>query len=155
MAGGVEAVRVGEMRVLKAQVAHLGVHAIDEAGHVAGNVARDGDGGVVAGGQEQAVKEIAHRQAHPRLQAHDGPVAGEEVVDVDVDDLIRVAGLDSDERGHDLRDAGRRQASMRVLIEEELAALIVDDGGGERRDRRWLRLALERKRSASSAEASR
>ena len=131
VARGIEAVRIGEVGVLQAQVARLGVHAVDERRDVAGDVAGNGDRGVGARGQEEAIQQVAHRKRHARLQSHHRAIAGEEAIDVDGHHIVRIGRLGRHNRRHDLRDAGRRQTVVGVLRVEQVVAVVGDDSGGD------------------------
>ncbi len=72
MIGRVEAMRVGEVGVVHAESGCFLVHELDEGVDAATDVFGELNGGVVAGGQEEAVEQILDGDDHAGLEAHDG-----------------------------------------------------------------------------------
>lgn len=137
-AGGVHEVGVGQAQLLRG-----GVHHVGEGVFAAGDMLGQGDAGVVAGLDDDAMQQVAHRDLaadldeHPRTAGAPGMFAdGDQVV------LADAAGLDllgGDVGGHQFGQAGRRQALVAVVLDQNLAALAVHQDvrlGGQLRRRR-------------------
>ena len=126
------------MRV-RAQFRRARVHSRRERLRAAGHMLGDGDGGVVAAAQKQAVEHLLHGQclAHAQIDGRARHAAG---VFGGRHFLIQRAVLQRQQRGHDLRGRGHGEALVLVLAKKHAAALRVDQhrtfgGHGQRRRR--------------------
>ena len=124
VAVGVEAVGVDKMRV-RAQFRRARVHPRRERLRAAGHMLGDGDGGVVAAAQKQAVEHLLHGQclAHAQIDGRARHAAG---VFRGRHFLVQRAVLQRQQRGHDLRGRGHGEALVLVLAKKHAAALRVD-----------------------------
>ncbi|MNC35961.1 hypothetical protein D3C75_844610 [compost metagenome] len=120
--GGVHEVAVGH-----AQAGGGGVHQVGEGVLAAGDVLGHRDAGVVAGLDDDAVQQVAqgHLGAdldeHPRAAGAPGVLAdGDQVLLAD----LALADLQGgDVGGHQLGQAGRRQALVAALLDQHAAAV--------------------------------
>ncbi len=120
-------VRVGEMRIGEAESVGFGIHLGDERRLAAANCLGDHDGGVITRRDQQAIEQVAQGETLGRTESHDR-VAGELArVHVGRHDLIEVAGLKREQRGHDLGHAGRRQSGVNVFPPDERSRIAVDN----------------------------
>ena len=132
-----EPVGVGEVGVLHAQLLRPLVHPLHESGDVPGHGDGQGVGGLIGGGYHQAVEQVVDgdllsglevggggvlRHAHKGLLRHgDQSVHGQ---------LAPADGLQGQQAGHDLCDAGGIPDIVGVLLVEDLAGVQVHQQGG-------------------------
>ena len=113
MPGLIEAVRVGIVCVLEAHglssVVHPGHEAVDGP---AANRFGNGQRGVVARVQQQAIQGVLQRQRVTGIEADDRRLGQRSL---GCPDGIGESGMiQRDERGHHLRQAGRRQTCVSI-----------------------------------------
>ena len=121
VAAVVEARRRGVARAAEPQTGGFFVHAHDELVDGSGDVLGERDGGVVAGGQQQAVEQAL--QAHMPAERQHADLRALHVDGLAGDEHGRVGrrGLDGQERGHHLGEARDRHAQVWVVLPEHLA----------------------------------
>ena len=127
---GVQAVGVREGGVGHPQLRRRLVHQGHEMGHVPRHRVRDGHGGVVAGGEQEAVEQGLQRQLLPRLQVH-GAALHPGGVPAHGTDHAEVGAPDGDEGRHQLRGGGDAHPGVGVLAVEHPAAVCVHQDGGD------------------------
>ena len=130
-----EAVAVHEVRVRHANLLRLRVHALDEGRLRAGDVDGHVVGRVVRRVDEHGVQQLAEGRGIGLHVAGGLRLAAEVGVGDRADVVQGLAGVERDDRRHDLRDGGHRELLVRVLGEEHVARLVHHDGGlrlGER-----------------------
>ena len=139
----VEAVRIDIMCRCQAEARGALVHPANEAGDPlrAACVARlradatsDCGGGVVAGGEKQAIEERFEREVFPAAEAH--ARLADEIAWHDRDPFRRGGVFEGDERGHDFRERGGGGRLVARLREEGLTAADIKDDRAPRDDRR-------------------
>lgn len=128
MALGIQAVGVREGRIGHPQLRRRLVHQCHKAGHVPRHRVRDGHGGIVAGGEQQAVEQGLQRQLLPRLQVH-GTALHPGGVPAHGADHIKVRVPDGHESRHQLRGGGDAHPGVGVLAVEHPAAVRVHQDG--------------------------
>ena len=108
------------------------VHAGDELVDAAGDVLCERDGGVVAGGQQQAVEQALER--HVAAEREHADLRPGHVDGLLGDEHGRVGrrGGDGEQRGHHLREAGDGQAHVGVALPEHLTGGQVEQQPGAR-----------------------
>ena len=108
------------------------VHLVDKGGVRARDVAPDGQRGIVAGGQHEAVEQVAQTEAVAGQKAHDRAAAhGAASRRRRRPRSSRPPCSRARMSGGDLGQAGRRQGDVSVLVEEHSAGRLVDHDGGE------------------------
>ena len=125
-AGGVH-----EVRVLHAELLGGLVHHVGEGVFTTGDVFGQGDAGVVAGLDDDAVQQVIHGHLAVDRQEHGGTTGrratgtpgvladGHQVL---LADLALANFQGGDVGGHQLGQAGRRQALIAVVLHQHLAA---------------------------------
>jgi hypothetical protein len=124
VAAGVEPVRVHEVGVAQAERARLRVHpGHEETAPAVGGVVGQRDRSVVRALDERCLDQLADREAIPGPEV-DGRLADGRGAFGHPHHLAETGMLERDEHGHQLRDAGDRQALPGMALEQHLA------GGG-------------------------
>ncbi len=123
-----EPVGIGEMGVVHAELARLGVHEHNELIHgtrdVLGNVAR----GIVARVDEHDAQKIAERRSVIRGESRRLRV-GPEIDVVDRADGVEIhPAVESDDRRHDLGDRCHAHLTLYVLAPQDASRGVDDDG---------------------------
>ena len=134
MSGGGQAGAVEKVGVGHAQLGRTLVHAGDEGLLAARQMLRQGHGGVVGGDHSDTLQQLPHGELLPLLQidlraAHARGVGG------DGDRLIPadqagVQGLEQQQQGHDLGDAGGLVLGVGVFFIEDDAGVPLHEQGG-------------------------
>ena len=126
----VEAVGVGEVGALAAQLPGFPVHVGHKLLHAAVHRLGQSLGRVVGGGEEEAVEQFLHRQLFPGFQVGAGLVRegfpGGQLADGDhgvLCQLARLQGLHHQQGGHHLGDAGGVGIVVGVHIVQYLAVV--------------------------------
>ena len=128
----VQAAGVHKVRVDAAQLGGLLVHHVGKGLVVAGHVAGQDIGGLVARGQQQAGEKILDGQGLPRHQAR-GRAVGGDLIEVGLRDrlgLVKVCVVKDHQGAHDLGHRGRVAALGGVLVVDDGVGGAVDDHGG-------------------------
>ena len=120
------AVNGDEVGVGHAQLRRLVVHELGEGFGGPGQLLRDGDGGVVAGGEHESVEQIPDGPLLTGFQPHEGVILLVEVDGVFGDGglLVQPARFDGQHAGEDLDGAARGTLGIGVLFDA------VEGGGG-------------------------
>ena len=120
--------RVGEVRVLEAELDGLLVHELDELVVGTGDVARDGHRGIVAGLHEQRLEQLVHGQRLTGPQER-GRLPHLRGCRRDGDGGVQVGPLERDDGGHDLGDA-RHGSALALAARPQDPAISVDERSG-------------------------
>ena len=117
MPRGVEPVGIGIAGITEPELLCAPVHQAHEGGDATRGMLRQCKRGVVAGGKHQPQQQLPHRIAQIRPQIH-GRAFHRAVALLHLDELVRSATFQTDQRGHQLRRAGHRQRFVRVVLIE-------------------------------------
>ena len=133
----VEAVGIDEMGACHAQLLRPLVHPLHEGGDVPGHSDGQGVGRLVGGGQHQAVEQVVDGDLLPGEKAGGGGIIGHVRQSLRRDGHHRIHGqlspadgLQGQQTGHDLGDAGGVAGLVGVLLVEDLLGVQVDEQGG-------------------------
>ena len=133
----VQAMGVGEVGVLHAQLLGLGVHPLHKGLGAARNCLGQDVTGLVGGGEQVAVEQLLHSEDLPSLNGGIGVGAalgqgyrllggGNLIIQAE---LASLNGLQHHQGGHDLGDGGGVNALIAVLLIEYLAVVAVYQDG--------------------------
>ena len=135
--GVVQTVGVGKVGARHAQLLGSLVHAIHKGGDVPADGHGQDVGRLVGRGDQQAVEQVLHRDDLPGLEVGGGGVIGDVSqggrVHSDFGGQVQLTpahGLQSEQGGHDLGDAGGVALLVGVLVVEDLVRVQVDEQGG-------------------------
>ena len=137
MVGVVQAVGVDKVGARHAQLLGPLVHALHKGGGVPADGHSQDVGCLVGRGNQQAVEQVLHRDDLPGLEVGGGGVIGDVsqggCVHSDFGGQIQLTpahGLQGEQGGHDLGDAGGVALLIGVLVVEDLVRVQVDEQGG-------------------------
>lgn len=147
--GDFQAVGVGVVRLVEMQSLRLKVHDGHEIRYRASDVVGNCHRRVIAGGQHQSVEQVTQRQFVAWYQTRAAAAVLRHLVQRVLPDgnfLVEIAGLDSDNGGHNLGGTRHRQCFLRVLAEEDIAGVGVKQDRCRRGDGRRFALWREDRR---------
>jgi hypothetical protein len=126
-----------EMRIAHPELARLGVHRGHAGGQAARVVTPQGVRGTVLRRHERQMHQVAARELCARQQARKGALAMGLVIAAHLENFIeRLAGVDHNQRRHQLGDRGDGQRHVRVARIQDRGVRGVEHQGGARAQRR-------------------